>query len=150
MLCQRPAEITPDKEGSDWKVTTVDFRGRTNGVYDVGMGNSIVIDKDGKPCISYEDGEDIKFAHPDGDNWKVDTIDSFHPLGSWVGYRTSLAFDSQGHPHIAYDAGGTLKHAFGMVRSGTSRYWRGPALADIGIRRWPLISTIPSLSAIAS
>jgi hypothetical protein len=100
------------KEGSDWKVTTVDFRGRTNGVYDVGMGNSLVIDKDGKPYISYEDGEDIKFAHPDGDNWKVETVDSFHPLGSWVGYRTSLALDSQGHPHIAYDAGGALKHAF--------------------------------------
>ena len=100
------------KDGDDWKITTVDFRGRTNKVYDVGMGNSLAIGKDGKPRISYEDGEDIKFAYPDGDTWKVETIDSWVPLGSWVGYRTWLALDSQDRPHIVYDAGGTLKHAY--------------------------------------
>ncbi len=97
---------------NNWKISTVDFRGRTNQVYDVGMGNSLVLDKHGSPVISYEDGEDVKLARPDGDTWKVETIDSLHPLGSWVGYRTSLALDQQGFPHIAYDAGGLLKHAY--------------------------------------
>lgn len=100
------------KDGDDWKLSTVDFRGRTNKVYDVGMGNSLAVGKDGKPRISYEDGEDIKFAYPDGDSWKVETIDTWLPLGSWVGYRTWLALDSQDHPQIVYDAGGTLKHAY--------------------------------------
>jgi hypothetical protein len=100
------------KVGDDWKVATVDFRGRTNDVYDVGMGNSIAIDRVGKPCISYEDGQDLKFAQLVGDTWKVEQVDAYRPLGSWVGYRTSLKFDSQGHPHIAYDSGGVLKHAY--------------------------------------
>jgi len=100
------------KEGKEWKLETVDFRGRTNNVYDVGMGNSIAVGKDGVPSISYVDGENIKYAHLTGDAWKVETIDSHHPLGGWVGYRTSLVLDSQGHPHIAYDAGGALKHAY--------------------------------------
>src|SRR5258708_23384 len=100
------------KEGHDWKIVTVDFRGRTNNVYDVGMGNSLALGKDGKPRISYEDGENVKFAQPVGDSWKVEVVDSFHPIGSWVGYRTSLAIDAQDRPHIAYDAGGVLKHAY--------------------------------------
>jgi hypothetical protein len=100
------------KEGNDWKITTVDFRGHTNDVYDVGMGNSLAIDKNGKPMISYEDGENIKFAHPEGEGWKVEVVDAFRSLGSWVGYRTSLAVDKDNHPHIAYDAGGLLKHAY--------------------------------------
>jgi hypothetical protein len=100
------------KDGDEWKIETVDFRGRTNEVYDVGMGNSVVVSKNGTPYISYVDGENVKLAYPSGDNWKVETIDSYHPLGSWVGYRTSLVLDSHEHPHIAYDAGGVLKHAY--------------------------------------
>lgn len=100
------------KDGADWKVVTVDFRSRTNKVYDVGMGNSIAIDKNGKPLISYEDGENIKFARPEGDSWNVEVVDSFHPLGTWVGYRTALAVDNENRPHIAYDSGGVLKHAY--------------------------------------
>jgi hypothetical protein len=76
------------------------------------MGNSLAIDKNGKPMISYEDGENIKFAHPEGEGWKVEVVDAFRSLGSWVGYRTSLAVDKDNHPHIAYDAGGLLKHAY--------------------------------------
>jgi hypothetical protein len=115
------------KDGADWKIVTVDFRWRTNKVYDVGMGNSIAVDKNGKPMISYEDGENLKFAHPDGDSWKVETVDSFHPLGTWVGYHTALAVDSQNHPHIAYDSGGVLKHAYW-----DGQKWRIEILARAG------------------
>jgi hypothetical protein len=115
------------KVGNDWKVSTVDFRGHTNNIYDVGMGNSLAVDKNGKPAISYEDGEDIKFARPEGDKWKVEIVDSFHPLGSWVGYRTSLAFDGQNRPHIVYDASGALKHAYW-----DGQKWRIEILARAG------------------
>jgi hypothetical protein len=100
------------KEGNEWKIATVDFRGRTNDAYNLGMGNSIAVDKSGKPLLSYEDEGNVKFAQPEGDNWKIEVIDSFHPLSSWVAYRTSLGLDSQDHPHIAYDNGGVLKHAY--------------------------------------
>lgn len=117
------------KQGDEWKVSTVDFRGRTNEVYDVGMGNSIAVDNNGKPCISYEDGEDLKFAQLAGETWKVEVVDSYHPLGSWVGYRTSLKFDRQGHPHIAYDSGGVLKHAYW-----DGQKWHIDILAQSGLR----------------
>jgi len=100
------------KAGDEWKIETVDFRGHTNNVYDVGMGNSITIDRDGKPVISYEDGETIKYAHLVADKWKVETVDSYHPLGGWVGYRTAVVVDQDNRPHIVYDAGGPLKHAY--------------------------------------
>jgi len=99
------------KVQGEWKVETVDFRGHTNNVYDVGMGNSITLDRNGNPVISFEDGETIKFAHKVEDRWKVETVDTWRPQGSWVGYRTAVVVDSENHPHIAYDAGGTLKHA---------------------------------------
>jgi hypothetical protein len=114
--------------GDEWKIDTVDFRGHTNQVYDVGMGNSLVIDKEGQPLISYEDGEHIKFAHQVAGSWKVDTVDSFRPLGGWVGYRTSIAVDKENRPHIAYDSGGSLKHAFW-----DGQRWRTEVLARSGL-----------------
>src|SRR5262249_11349302 len=75
------------KEGDDWRVETVDFRGHTNNVYDLGMGNFIALDREGKPVISYEDGENIKYAHLVDGKWKVETIDRYRPNGGWVGYR---------------------------------------------------------------
>lgn len=117
------------KDGDTWKVSTVDFRGRTNNVYNVGMGNSIALDKSGRPSISYEDGENLKFAQLVGDAWKIEVVDSFRPLGSWVGYRTSLKFDSQGRPHIAYDSGGVLKHAYS-----DGQKWHIEILAEAGLQ----------------
>jgi hypothetical protein len=115
------------KTGTEWSVDTVDFRGHTNNAYDLGMGNSIAFDRDGKPVISYEDGETIKFAHLVGNSWKVESVDSFHPLGGWVGYKTAVAVDHDNHPHIAYDAGGTLKHAYW-----DGQKWRIETLAHSG------------------
>jgi len=112
-----------------WKVTTVDFRGHTNDVYNLGMGNSIATNKTGKPGISYEDGENLKYAELVGETWKIQVVDSFRPLGSWVGYRTSLKFDSQGRPHIAYETGGVLKHAY---RDGQK--WRIEILGEAGLQ----------------
>jgi len=123
------------KEGDNWKIDTVDFRGRTNNVYNVGMGNSLALDRAGIPRISYEDGEDIKFAHREGDEWKIEVVDSFHPLGSWVGYRTSLALDSQDHPHIAYDAGGVLRHAYW-----DGQKWHIETLARAGLQGYKYCS----------
>jgi hypothetical protein len=116
------------KVDGEWKVETVDFRGHTNNAYDLGMGNSVAIDRNGKPVISYEDGETIKFAHLVGDSWKVETVDSFHPLGGWVGYRTIVAIDKDNRPHIAYDAGGPLKHAYW-----DGQKWRIETLARSGM-----------------
>jgi hypothetical protein len=125
------------KDGNDWKIETVDFRGRTNNVYNVGMGNALAFGKDGRPRISYEDGENVKFAESEGDSWKIQVIDSFHPRVSWVGYRTSVALDRQDYPHIAYDNGGVLKHAFW-----DGSKWHLETLASAGVQgyKYPSIA----------
>jgi hypothetical protein len=127
------------KDGKDWKVETVDFRGHTDDAYNLGMGNSIALEPDGKPVISYEDGQYLKCARLEGNSWKIDRVDQVTTFGSWVGYRTSLALDKQSFPHIVYDDAGSLKHAFWdgrkwhierLASSGTDGYRYGSLAID--------------------
>lgn len=116
------------KDGKDWKVETVDFRGHTNDAYNLGMGNSIALGRNDKPVISYEDGHYLKVAHLEGSSWKIDQVDQISTLGSWFGYRTSLALDKQGFPHVVYDDAGALKHAFW-----DGKKWHVEILASAGV-----------------
>jgi len=96
-----------------WTTATVDSRawGKT-GDYDVGMGNAVAFNKDGQPMISYYTDHSLKLATFDGTRWKLETIDSVNPTGSWMGTRSSLVLDSKGFPHVSYDDGGLVKHAY--------------------------------------
>lgn len=97
--------------GSQWSSKAVDTR-KMSGSYNVGMGNSLVLDAEGFAHISYETNSEIRYAEQTPDGFKVQTVVPAAPLMSWMGQRTSLVLDSQGHPHIFYDEAGSLKHAF--------------------------------------
>jgi hypothetical protein len=99
-----------------WVVTTIENgrMGRGGGTIP-GMGNSMVLDKQGRPNFSYQDETTLRYAWPDGDHWRIDVVDpNSNPSGtiSWVRIRTSLALDANGWPHIAYETDGSLKHAW--------------------------------------
>lgn len=104
-----------DLQGN-WSVTTIEDgrAGKKEGTTP-GMGNSMVLDKDGRPNFSYRDEWTLRYAWPEGDHFRIDVVDpNANPSGnmSWIGLRTSLALDANGYPHIAYETLGTLKHAW--------------------------------------
>lgn len=108
----RYARMDPDGK---WSVATVED-GRTERDPTIaGMGNSMVLDKNGRPNFSYRDENTLRYAWPDRDHWRIQVVDSnANPAGnmSWINQRTSLALDTNGRPHIAYEVDGSLKHAW--------------------------------------
>jgi hypothetical protein len=99
-----------------WVVKTVeDGKSGGNQGTTPGMGNSMVLDENGKEHFAYRDEHSLRYAWPEGDHWRIDVVDpSANPFdnASWVNQRTSLALDSSGWPHIAYETDGSLKHAW--------------------------------------
>jgi hypothetical protein len=80
--------------GSSWNVTTVDTVG--------GYGNSLAVDINGSPCISYvsyvnEQQQLLRCAKWTGSAWNLQTVDA-----TGICLYTSIAVDSNGNPHISY------------------------------------------------
>ncbi len=99
--------------GGQWATSIVDSRAMNkSGDYDLGMGNSLALTKDGSPMIIYYTDHTVGLAQFKSDKWSLETVDSVNPTGSWLGYRSSLVLDAQGSPHLSYEDGGILKHAF--------------------------------------
>jgi hypothetical protein len=98
--------------GKEWSFTTVDSRTRSRGEYNIGQGNSLILDPDGKGHISFYSEKALKYAHQVDDGWKVETIDQINWLGSWTNFRSSIVLDKQHFPHICYEDAGVLKHAY--------------------------------------
>ena len=91
--------------GKEWVVRVVDASGG-------GMGNSLILGREGKALISFEHDDALLYARQTDASWKVETIDHISTSGSWIGYRTRQALDPDGNPHVVYEDGGAVKHAF--------------------------------------
>ena len=91
---------------SEWSIEIVDSVG------DVGKYNSITVDSNNRPHISYfdETNDDLKYAYWDGSSWQIETVDSD---GS-VGWYSAIAIDANNRPHISYFAATNddLKYAY--------------------------------------
>lgn len=101
---------------NDWTVATIeDGKAGRKEETNPGMGNAMVLDKNGQANFSYRDETTLRYAWPEGDHWRVDVVDpNANPFGnqSWINSRTTLALDAQQRPHIAYEVDGALKHAW--------------------------------------
>lgn len=86
--------------GSDRKISTAHLI--DNSTDDVGGYVSIAVDSLARPGVAYFDGTrgDLRYAHFDGEQWIVETIDE---RGS-VGLYPSITFDLTDHPVISYFA----------------------------------------------
>jgi hypothetical protein len=98
-------------DGKDWQRSVVDSPDISPNGASGGMGNSLLLNRDGKAQISYENGEAVKYAWEKDGRWKLDTIDHVTLTGSWAGYRTRQALDPKGNPHVVYEDSGALKLA---------------------------------------
>jgi hypothetical protein len=115
--------------GKDWQRTVVDSPEISPNQPSGGMGNSLVLDRDGKARISYENGEEVKYAWERNGSWQIDIVDHVVLSGSWAGYRAHQALDPQGNPHIVYEDSGAVKHAFWDGKN-----WRIQLISDSGPR----------------
>jgi subtilisin-like proprotein convertase family protein len=79
---------------------------------EVGPFNSLALDAQGNPHVSYLDDTDdnLKYAQKSGGVWTIETADG--PAND-VGRYSSLALDAQGNPHVSYYdfTMGNLKYA---------------------------------------
>lgn len=103
-------------DGKDWTRLILEspFQGLARSLGDTGMGNSIALDNDGNPMVSYFDTSALKFAQVVKGTWKFDVIDSFPRLDQWGWryFRSNTVLDKSGHPHIGYESPLGLKHAW--------------------------------------
>jgi hypothetical protein len=114
--------------GQKWEINTADSRARSHGEFNIGEGNSLILDSGGKPHISFYSEKALKYAHLVGEDWKVETVDQFTWLGGWAHFRSSIVLDKQARPHICYEDAGLLKHAYW-----DGKQWRIQVLAGTGL-----------------
>jgi hypothetical protein len=98
------------KQAGDWHIETVDADG------DVGDNNSLDLDKDGYPHISYTKTNNdhyppfwynrLRYAHKDRTGWNIEQVD----CETEICEQTSLTLDNDGNPHISY-----LAHDAGLI-----------------------------------
>ncbi len=97
------------QDGNSWTRQEVDSVGDVSSSIDGAIG--LALDVNDLPHISYYNFTigDLKYAHFDGSDWLIQTVDSPNDVGKY----SSLALDLQGNPQIAYQnkSNGALKYA---------------------------------------
>ena len=94
-------------DGASWSIETVD--GKYGGP--AGNWNSIVLDGDDNPHISYRKGWDVSaggliYARRTGTGWIKELVDRTSKAGLW---GTSIALTAAGQPRIAYHVGSSTR-----------------------------------------
>lgn len=98
-------------DGNTWVLTTVDSNQNSKSYR--GFDNSLALDADDLPHISYMDGKIVKYAHQDrGGRWTIEKVDLVSSGFDYYGGSTTIVLDSTGRPHIVYGDFGAIKHAF--------------------------------------
>jgi len=84
--------------GSKWKKSTVDGNSYT------GYENSIAVDSEGIPCISYYGREGLQYAKLNGSKWDREVV------GAVDAVSNAIAVDAEHRPHICFlDWGNQIK-----------------------------------------
>lgn len=121
--------------GTNWIIERI---GTSSSAY--GRWNSIKVDKNGVPHVSYYNGVGalVYAVRLDSNNWQTTIVDQndTNPTGAW----SSIALDSSGNPGISY----------GMLNTGILKYahWNGTAWSVETILNTGSVSYLNSVSSI--
>jgi len=106
--------VTDNDEATDTDSVTITVAGTwyietVDSAAEVGKWNSIALDSQDKPHISYLDwiNNDLKYAYYNGTSWQFVSIDT----DGIVGEYTSIAVDLSDNPHISCYDSGRLRYA---------------------------------------
>jgi len=102
-------------DGKNWSSSTVDIsEGKTDDGGQRGMGNSLVLDKQGNPIIAYYDEQSLKVARLIDGKWKKEIVETLPNFGkwSWKNFRSNILFDSKGNLHVGFESLNGLEHAW--------------------------------------
>ena len=102
-------------DGKSWMHTVVDSPDLHHTDDQLGMGNSLALDSDGNPMISYYDLGSLKLARFVDNKWKIEVVTQFSSTGKmagWKTYRSRIVLDGGGNPHIAFVSPRGLEHAW--------------------------------------
>jgi len=85
-------------DGKAWFTETVDPESAT------GKFNSLALDSEGNPHISYSDVDrgDLRYVYWDGSQWHYSAPDSHRASDGWVGLANCIVIDPNNRAHIAY------------------------------------------------
>ena len=121
-------------DGDKWSVNIIDSRNfKDNGSFNRGFGNSITLDQDESPHISYYHDTLLKYARKVNGVWKTEVVDTVSGSRGWSGYKSVILLDSHGLPHICYEDSGAVKHAYW-----DGAKWRIQLITAGGLQaRWP-------------
>lgn len=96
-------------DGKRWHTKVVDSRSARD--YNIGMGNSVALDSQGNPHVSYYTSTELRYAWQQNDRWKIETVSSASSNRDAHQYRSVVVLDKKGSPHISYEDVGEVRYA---------------------------------------
>ena len=121
--------------GKAWDIEALP---RTKGVATYrGYDNSLALDEDGEPHVSFFDEKSLQYAERRGGKWSVEKVANISGDYDFYLGNTALLLDSDGTPHILYGDMGAIKHAF---RNGEK--WEVETIVSGAAGQYPLVDAV--------
>ena len=102
-----------------------------------GFDNSLALDRDGRPHISFLEEGSLRYAERRDGKWKLEKVDDLGSNFDFYLGNTALLLDSNGTPHILYGDIGAIKHAF---RNGEK--WEVETIISGAAGQYPLVDAV--------
>jgi hypothetical protein len=115
--------------GKDWVIEGVGNRSKTSVTR--GYDNSLALDAEGSPHISFFEDTALDYAYKKDGKWVVEKVTDISPHYDFYQGSTTILLDRQGSPHIIFGDLGAVKHAYY-----DGKEWQVEAIASGGLGQY--------------